>query len=320
MARRRGAGRLMKGFLAKPYRWAIIFSLLLSGSFGYVLLDTFVIPRSLTTVNSSSAYIAAASMPAANETAKPTQSGVVVSDANYEDANIKISIDTLRQYNSTIYIADVQLADASLLKTALAESIYGRNIKETTSAIAEANDAILAVNGDYYGFRNSGCVLRNGILYRSTARSGETNEDLIIDKNGDFSIISESQTSLSSLDTAAISQILSFGPALVVNGQIAVDSTSEVSQSKNSNPRTAIGQVSNLHYILVVSDGRTSQSQGLSLLELAQVLKDLGCVTAYNLDGGGSSTMYFNGQVVNQPTDGRTSGEREVSDIVYIGY
>ena len=87
-----------------------------------------------------------------------------------------------------------------------------------------------------------------------------------------------------------------------------------------SNPRTAIGQISELHYVVIVSDGRTSESTGLSLLELAQEFKDRGCTTAYNLDGGGSSTMYFNGEIVNNPTDGKSSGEREVSDIVYFGY
>ena len=122
------------------------------------------------------------------------------------------------------------------------------------------------------------------------------------------------------MNTGNIAQILSFGPALVENGEITVDSSSEVSRSMNSNPRTAIGQVSALHYIIIVSDGRTSSSAGLSLLELAQVFKDRGCTVAYNLDGGGSSTMYFNGKVVNNPTDGKKMREREVSDIVYIGY
>jgi exopolysaccharide biosynthesis protein len=77
--------------------------------------------------------------------------------------------------------------------------------------------------------------------------------------------------------------------------------------------------VSALHYIVIVSDGRTSESAGLSLLELAQLFADRGCTVAYNLDGGGSSTMWFNGRIVNNPTDGRTYGERSVSDIVYIG-
>lgn len=69
-----------------------------------------------------------------------------------------------------------------------------------------------------------------------------------------------------------------------------------------------------------VSDGRTDESEGLSLLQLAQEFKERGCTIAYNLDGGGSSTMVFNGEVVNNPTDGRSIAEREVSDIVYFGY
>lgn len=87
-----------------------------------------------------------------------------------------------------------------------------------------------------------------------------------------------------------------------------------------SNPRTAIGQIDDLHYIMIVADGRTSESEGLSLYELAKVMQDYHCQTAYNLDGGGSSTMYFNGEIVNNPTNGRSHGERSVSDIVYIGY
>jgi exopolysaccharide biosynthesis protein len=71
---------------------------------------------------------------------------------------------------------------------------------------------------------------------------------------------------------------------------------------------------------VIVSDGRTSESQGLSLLQLAQEFKERGCTVAYNLDGGGSSTMYFNGEIINKPTDGRSMGERKVSDIVYFGY
>ena len=75
------------------------------------------------------------------------------------------------------------------------------------------------------------------------------------------------------------------------------------------------------HYLFVVSDGRTDESAGLSLLQLAEFMKELGVTTAYNLDGGGSSTMYFNGEVINNPTtNGRSIKERSVSDIVYIGY
>ena len=114
--------------------------------------------------------------------------------------------------------------------------------------------------------------------------------------------------------------LLAFGPSLVENGEITVDTNSEVGQSMASNPRTAIGIIDENHYIIVVSDGRTSESEGLSLYQLAEVMKSYGVKTAYNLDGGGSSTLYFNGQVINKPTTNGTISERAVSDIVYIGY
>ena len=298
-------------FFMKPYRWAILFSLLLVGSVTFVLLDTFVIPKSIQKVVTNSET--------QTQNTTKSQSDAVVTATSYQDDNIKITIETVQKYNSTIYIADIQVSDASYLKTAFANDTYGRNIKDTTSDMASANNAILAINGDYYGFRDSGYVLRNGVLYRSIARKTGDDGALVINAAGDFSVIHESQVSANSL-TDDISQILSFGPSLIENGQITVSSSSEVSQSMSSNPRTAVGQISSLHYVIIVSDGRTSASTGLSLLELAQEFKERGCTTAYNLDGGGSSTMYFNGKVINNPTDGKTTGEREVSDIVYFGY
>lgn len=301
----------MKNFLNKPYRWAAIYSILLSAAFTFTLLDTFILQKSITKVSEVSQTL--------TSTSTAAQSKAVTTDKSYEDENIKINIETVRKYNSTIYVADIQVSDVSYLKTALANNSYGRNITAATSTIAKANNAIFAINGDFYGFRDGGYVLRNGVTYRSTARSG-SNEALVIDKEGNLSVVSESEVSMQSLSSNGTWQVLSFGPGLVENGKIAVTSSSEVGQAKTSNPRTAIGQVSELHYIVIVSDGRTSESQGLSLLQLAQELKDRGCTTAYNLDGGGSSTMYFNGEVVNNPTDGKGVGERKVSDIVYFGY
>jgi len=294
-------------FFTKPFRWAIVFSILLTGFFTFVLLDTFVIPKTFAEVETSEAI-----------TLSPSKAEAT--DTSYQDENIKITIETLRKYDSTLYIADIQLSSAEYLKTALAGNSYGRNINAATSEIATSNDAIFAINGDNYGFRDYGYVLRNGVMYRDTAGTGENDQALVIDNNGDFSIIDNNTSSMDSLDMSNIWQILSFGPALVENREIVVDSTSEVSKSMNSNPRTAIGQISNLHYIVIVSDGRTDESAGLTLLELAQEFAERGCTTAYNLDGGGSSTMYFNGEVINQPTDGKGFGEREVNDIVYIGY
>ncbi|WP_026393669.1 phosphodiester glycosidase family protein [Acetobacterium malicum] len=292
-------------FFSKPYRWAGVFSLLLVGMFTFVLLDAFVIQKSMVIVASETG----------TETATVVEVEPVVTETSYADEHIEISIETLQEYDSTIYVADIQISDASYLKTAFANSTYGRNVKAKTSDIAAAQNAIFAINGDYYGFRDEGYVLRNGVVYRDSASE---NEALVIDKTGNFSIVSESEVRMTSLSENW--QVLSFGPALVENGTITVDSSSEVGQAKESNPRTAIGQISAGHYLVIVSDGRTDESEGLSLLELAQEFQERGCTVAYNLDGGGSSTMVFNGEVINNPTDGRSIEEREVSDIVYFGY
>lgn len=304
----------MKKFLAKPYRWAGIFSILLAAAVTFTMLDAFVLEKSIAKdLTSSSAAVQ-------TTTTQTKQSAVeraaAITDNSYEDENIKINIETVRKYDTTMYVADIQVSDVSYLKTALANDTYGRNIKAATSTMAEEKNAVFAINGDYYGFRNTGYVLRNGNVYRDNANG----EALVIDKQGNLSIVSESDVSMKSLSDKGAWQVLSFGPGLVENGKIAVDSLSEVGQSMNSNPRTAIGQVSELHYIVIVSDGRTTESAGLSLLQLAQEFKERGSTIAYNLDGGGSSTMYFNGKIVNNPTDGRKNGERQVSDIVYFGY
>lgn len=301
----------MKELFLKPYRWAVIFSVLLIGMFTFVLLDAFVIQKSLVVVASGSETAA--------QEVSSIQADPVITENSYTDENMQITIETVQKYDSTIYVADIQVSDVSYLKTAFANSTYGRNIKATTSETATAQNAIFAINGDYYGFRDYGYVLRNGVVYRDSPRAADDDKALVIDKTGNLSIIAESQVSLASLSSNAW-QVLSFGPGLVENGKIVVDSTSEVGQSMQSNPRTAIGQISALHYQVIVSDGRTDESAGLSLLELAQEFQQRGCTTAYNLDGGGSSTMYFNGEIINKPTDGKSSGEREVSDIVYFGY
>ena len=236
---------------------------------------------------------------------------------SYSDENLQVTVSKVRAYDTDIYVADVQVSSAEYLKTALAQNAFGRNLKDTTSDMAEAAGAVLAVNGDYYGFRDDGYVVRNGVLYRDTAAAGT--DALVV--NGDGSMASASQDSATAQQLVDVGawQVLSFGPTLVQDGQLAVAAGDEVDQSMGSNPRTAIGMVAPLHYVVVVSDGRTGDDAGLSLYQLAQVMKDNGATYAYNLDGGGSTTMWFQGQVLNDPTSGNRSGEREVSDIVYFG-
>ena len=250
-----------------------------------------------------------------------SESAKTVTDSSYKDSNVDINITTVRKNNTTVYVADVKLSDSSYLKTALAYDSFGTNVTEATSSMAGNNNAILAVNGDYYGADRSGYVIKNGVIYRNTVRSDSEYPDLAVYKDGSFKIIYETEVTAEELLADGVVNLFAFGPSLIENGEISVDQNTEVRQAMTKNPRTVIGIVDKNHYILVVSDGRTNESKGLSLYELAEVLKEYGATTAYNLDGGGSSTMYFNGNIVNNPTtNGHNISEREVSDIVYIGY
>ena len=244
-----------------------------------------------------------------------TSSGTVI--GTYSDSKSKITVTQYRAYDSNIYVADVEVTDGTSILSAFANNTYGRNITDTTSDMAEENNAVLAINGDYYGARQSGYVIRNGVVYRNQGSNGE---DMVISKDGSLSFISESDTTTDSLIQKQAWQVLSFGPVLVENGEVAVTENDEVGMAMASNPRTAIGTVAKNHYLFVVSDGRTSESTGLSLYELANFMKSLGATNVYNLDGGGSSTMVFQGEVVNNPTtNGNKISERAVSDILYIG-
>ena len=243
----------------------------------------------------------------------------VITDHSYDDGYTSIEISTMRMLDTDIYIADVEITDPSLISTALAEGAFGRNLTEPTSVIAERNGAIFAVNGDYYGFRSTGYVMRNGYLYRSVPAKDPDQEDLVLYENGSIDIVREADMTAEEIRDLGARDIFSFGPGLVMDGEISVSENDEVERAQVTNPRTAIGLLSPLHYLFVVSDGRTEESVGLSLYELAILMKDLGCTTAYNLDGGGSSTMWFNGRVLNRPTTfGDKIAERSVSDIVFI--
>lgn len=301
-------------FIKKRYAYASVVGLLLTGSFSYSMLKTFVLAETISTVATTSTSTNTATASQAAKTA-------TVTDSSYKDDNISINLSETTVNSTQVYIADVTVSSSDYLKTAFAQNAFGTNVTAKTSETAADNNAILAVNGDYYGANSTGYVIRNGVVYRDTVREDSSNGDLAIYKDGSFKIIYEDQISADQLVKDGVVNLLAFGPALVENGEIAVGTNEEVGQAMASNPRTAIGIIDENHYIIVVSDGRTSESKGLSLYQMAEVMKSYGVKTAYNLDGGGSSTLYFNGQVINKPTTGGNRiSERAVSDIVYIGY
>ena len=250
---------------------------------------------------------------------------VELTDTSYVSADSSIEISTVVTGSGdetvTYYVADVKLTDATTLRSAFAEDSFGENITDTTSAIAEANDAIFAINGDYYGFRDTGIVIRNGVVYRDEgARQG-----LAFYTDGTVKVYDETTTTAEQLLAEGVWNTLSFGPSLLEDGDVAagiedieVDTNVGNHSIQGEQPRTAIGVIDENHLVFVVVDGRSDgYSDGVTMTELAEIMQGLGATTAYNIDGGGSSTMYFDGELVNNPLG--KGAERGTSDILYIG-
>jgi len=295
-------------------------------------LDRFVIPHVV--ITDVAAYEAAQSGETATAdadgtdgaTASTTDGGTTaptLTDTAYtaDDASITITTATQGSGDTTVtyYVADIALSDATVLRSAFADNQFGENITALVSDTAEANGAIFAVNGDYYGFRSSGIVIRNGVVYRDDG----AREGLVFYRDGSVAVYDETQTTAADLVAAGAWNTLSFGPA-IVEGGAAVDGIDDIEIDTNignhsiqgQQPRTAIGVTSDGHILIVVVDGRDpGYSAGVTMTGLADILVSLGATTAHNLDGGGSSELWFNGEVVNQPSNG---GERATSDILYI--
>lgn len=220
----------------------------------------------------------------------------------------------------TAYLADVRVSDATIIRSAFAEETFGNNIIATTSTIAQQAGAVLAINGDYYGFRDTGIVIRDGVAYRNQgARQG-----LVLRTDGTLAMYDETTTSADELLADGAWQTWSFGPGLVTDGAV-IDGIDEVEVDTNvgnhsvqgQQPRTAIGMIAPNHFLFVAVDGRSSgYSRGMTMTELARLFVEHDAQVAYNLDGGGSTTMVLNGSLVNDPLGkGR---ERGTSDIIYV--
>ncbi|MFT4233230.1 MAG: phosphodiester glycosidase family protein [Leucobacter sp.] len=286
--------------------------------------DRFLIPKvEIDDVASYEAANSASSTSSTGATSSASSAQATLTDTSYTSGDTSITIDTVTTGSGsdtvTYYVADVTLGDATELRSAFANNQFGENITEKTSEIAADNGAVFAINGDYYGFRSTGIVIRNGVVYRDEpARTG-----LAFYTDGRVEVYDETETSADELVAAGVWNTLSFGPALLEDGQVLsgiddveVDTNFGNHSIQGEQPRTAVGVIDDNHLVFVVVDGRDEgYSRGVTMTELAEIMQSLGAETAYNLDGGGSSTMVFNGEVLNQPSNG---GERGTSDILYV--
>ena len=232
----------------------------------------------------------------------------------FYDASLRVEISQIRRANADFTLAHVKVKHASQIRTGLATDLGSETNK--ISAMAEGFNAVLAINGDYFSQRKAGLVIRQGEILRST--TSDLYDMLLIDSNGDFHIVKRDNLEMLDFYLSGeldIRNAFSFGPALVIDGvkQEIPEKYSFAPHYKN--PRAAIGQIGELEYVCVIVDGRSDESEGVTLETLADVMEELGCQQAYNLDGGNSATLVLNNTIYN---DKSPDNERSVSDILYF--
>ncbi len=243
----------------------------------------------------------------------PNEANYLADGKGYRDASLSVTIDEIREYDTTIQIARIEIRDASQLRTAMAGK-FGSTRDIPGAKIAQRVNAVLAINGDYFNFNNEGYIVRQGTLYRDNPAVGS--DVLLIDDRGDFHIVRDATSEKIAAVGGTVVNSFSFGPALVVDGQaMNIDENLHIASDKPTQ-RMVVAQTGPLSYLCVATEGPENPgSVGLTLAETVQLMVDLGSRNAYNLDGGSSSTMVLDNRKINALS---THKVRPIWDILYF--
>ena len=244
---------------------------------------------------------------------KPDAANYLPDMGGYEDPSLKVTIETMRRHDTDIIVARVKIADPSQIRTTMADR-YGKTGTVLPDRLAQRVNAVLAVNGDFFSFNYSGYLVRQGKRYRD--RTNTTNDILIIDDQGDFTILIDPTEEKVKSFPGTIVNSFNFGPGLVVDGEIITTTKDMNIGLEKETQRMGVGQMGPLEYICVATEGPENEgSAGLTIPEFAQLMKDLGAVQAYNLDGGSSSAMMLGGEKINARSSKKM---RPICDLLYF--
>ena len=278
------------------------------------LLAALMLMLTLITAGEAAAQAAYEPIPLEAEVGLPPRPEGFLPDMDgYEDGSLSVRIETMREHETNILVARVKIADPSQLRTAMATR-YGGTGTALPDRLARRANAVLAINGDFFNFNSTGYLVRQGKLYRD--KTNESLDVLIIDENADFHILIDPTPEQTHGFEGTIVNSFNFGPALVKDGEI-VHTTKKLNVGlEKETQRMGIGQVGPLEYICVATEGPEQKgSDGLTIPEFAQLMKDLGAVQAYNLDGGSSSAMMLGGEKINARSSKKM---RPICDILYF--
>ena len=239
-------------------------------------------------------------------------SGEVEQTANsYRSANISITFSTVRYGDSNVNVADIYVADIENFITDFGSGEYksGSSYSEKPAVMAERNNAVVTLSGDYFGMRDGGVVIRNGTLYRDEKITGDV---CVLYWDGSVKCFSPRDFDAQTEMNNGAYQCWNFGPMLLdENSQPMTDFNTNVGPK---NPRAIFGYYEPGHYCFISVDGRSDESEGLTMKDCSAMVAAAGLTQAYNLDGGQTAAMVRGTELVGVPY----KGGRKVSDVLMI--
>ena len=229
----------------------------------------------------------------------------------YKSEHVNVTVNKVQEEGITYYVADIYITDLEYFISPFSDGEYDKGSRKFVYKMAQELNAVIAINGDYYT-NNDGPVLRDGVLYRNEVKM----DILVMFNDGTMKTYTKDEYDEDTIEAMEddVWQIWTFGPMLLQDGE----PMSEFNLPKKIggvNPRTAVGYFEPGHYAFIVVDGRQPgySDPGYTMEELSQLMYDLGCKVAFNLDGGGTSQMSFMGEWTNQ-----SSVHRKTRDALCI--
>ena len=263
----------------------------------------------------------------------PVEGALSEDGLSYDDGTLSVRIEKDFLYDTNVYYIYVTITDPSQLRTAVAGQAKGKTVRKAT-LMAEENNAVLAVNGDFYSHntKSPGIIYRSGEQIRFNPKPDY--DELYIDVNGDLTPVSWPVDLKKFTDYAKESfeaytaehelmEAFSFGPALIIDGEVLeFDYRKKISCGyPTPDQRLVFCQLDELSYLLIACEcwKQGNNQRGLTIPEMTELCVEKGAVQAYNLDGGNSLSVILCGERINGYNEvDSTVKEREIKDIIYF--
>jgi len=219
--------------------------------------------------------------------------------------------------NGCYSFSEVKIADGSQLRRAIADNTYGASVQLYPTAMAKAANAVVAINGDFYSYRQQGITVYQRQLYRFVPQKVDScfftaDGDMLFVKHGEMTTEDEAKKFIEENDVIFS---LAFGPVLIEDGVLTPCSSYPLGEINTTYSRAGIGMLGDKHYLLAVLGEQGKAGRRAPLNEFGSTMYSKHCYKAYTLDGGQTATIVFNNSCFNRVD---WDSERTMSDIVYF--